>query len=575
MSDENVIVAKAVSKRYLLYDRPEDRLKHALFWRFGRSYGRAFWALKDVTLEVPRGESVGILGKNGSGKSTLLQIIAGTLQATSGYVETRGRVAALLELGSGFNPEYTGRENVYMNGAILGISQSAMEERFDAIAAFADIGEFLEQPIKTYSSGMIVRLAFAVQAHVDPDVLIVDEALAVGDAHFQHKCMRHIRTLLDRGTTLLLVSHATDTIKRFCSTGLWLDRGEVRYYGKSGIAAEKYLAFVRMEEDGRTVEGLTFSDSEPVALAETTRDLELLVEKAGAIDMRDRELVVRGNWEIAEYGPGGSDYALPVVSTTDPNGVLGFRFNGRSLSLNLVCGPDSGWARVLIDGEERILDLRQTEHQEVRHFRFEFVDAYHSILLQPHSTGGPLARLTLIGANIVDAAPLPFRIDEQLDRLADGSDNEVGRYGSRKARIRSVELLDFSTLETIHEAAFGQRVRLRIHAERLEPIGPRPEFAFIVRDRNRIDLFGTTTQDEGIRLDPNASRFSVEFAFDLDLAPGSYSIHVAFVECSEDLQHKLPLDSIDLAYVFTVRFNAGRPVWYMFHQPIAVRGHAQ
>src|SRR5574341_116121 len=182
---EAVISVRGVSKMYRLYDRPEDRLKQSLFWRFGRSYGREFWALRDVSFEVQQGEAVGIIGRNGSGKSTLLQIIAGTLQPTTGEVQIKGRVAALLELGSGFNSEYTGRENVFMNGAILGLGREEMEQRFDDIAAFADIGEFIDQPIKLYSSGMVMRLAFAVQAMVPKEVLIVDEALAVGDEAFQ------------------------------------------------------------------------------------------------------------------------------------------------------------------------------------------------------------------------------------------------------------------------------------------------------------------------------------------------------------------------------------------------------
>jgi lipopolysaccharide transport system ATP-binding protein len=188
MSDDIAVSVHNVNKRYLLYDRPQDRLKQSLFWRFGKSYGREFWALRDISFEIRRGEALGIIGRNGAGKSTLLQIIAGTLQPTSGVVHVSGRVAALLELGSGFNLEFTGRENVYLNGAILGFSRGEMEQRFDEIAAFADIGDFMDQPVKLYSSGMFVRLAFAVQACVEPDVLIVDEALAVGDVVFHQKC---------------------------------------------------------------------------------------------------------------------------------------------------------------------------------------------------------------------------------------------------------------------------------------------------------------------------------------------------------------------------------------------------
>jgi lipopolysaccharide transport system ATP-binding protein len=199
-SDVAAIRVNNLSKCYHIYDRPPDRLKQfvlpklqQLVGRSPRPFYREFWALKDVSFEVNRGETVGVIGRNGSGKSTLLQLICGTLYTTSGSVETNGRVAALLELGSGFNPEFTGRENVYMNGSVLGLTKGEIDDRFDDIAAFADIGEFLEHPIKTYSTGMYTRLAFAVIAHVSAEILVIDEALAVGDAFFVQKCMRFLR----------------------------------------------------------------------------------------------------------------------------------------------------------------------------------------------------------------------------------------------------------------------------------------------------------------------------------------------------------------------------------------------
>jgi ABC-type polysaccharide/polyol phosphate transport system ATPase subunit len=213
-----------------------------LFWRLGRNYGQEFWALRNVSLEVRRGETVGIIGRNGSGKSTLLQIIAGTLAPTEGEVQVQGRIAALLELGSGFNPEFTGRENVFLNGAILGVSHQEMEQRFEDIATFADIGDFIDQPVKTYSSGMTLRLAFAVQALIDPDILIVDEALAVGDMYFQAKCMARLAELRRKGTSILLVSHATDTIKAVCSRVLLLDHGRAVAEGHPDGVTDRYVA---------------------------------------------------------------------------------------------------------------------------------------------------------------------------------------------------------------------------------------------------------------------------------------------------------------------------------------------
>ena len=233
-AEEYAIRVRGVSKRFAIYDAPRDRLKQMLMPRLARLVGRAprqyhreFEALHDVSFAIRRGETVGIVGRNGAGKSTLLQIISGTLGPSSGEVETRGRIAALLELGAGFNPEFTGRENVFLNGAILGFSREEVARRFDEIAAFADIGDFIDQPVKTYSSGMYVRLAFAVQACVDPDILIVDEALAVGDIGFQYKCFKRMEVLKKRGVTILMVTHATGSVLEYADRCIVLDGGRV------------------------------------------------------------------------------------------------------------------------------------------------------------------------------------------------------------------------------------------------------------------------------------------------------------------------------------------------------------
>ena len=223
-----------VSKHFPFYAAPRDRLKQFVLPRLQQLAGRPqrryfqdFWALHDVSFRVGRGETVGIIGRNGAGKSTLLQIICGTLEPTAGSVATRGRIAALLELGAGFNPEFTGRENVYMNGTILGMSREEIDARFDEIAAFADIGDFLDQPVKTYSSGMFVRLAFAVQACVDPEILIVDEALSVGDIGFQYKCFRRMEALRAKGVTILMVTHSTGSILEYADRCIVLDGGRI------------------------------------------------------------------------------------------------------------------------------------------------------------------------------------------------------------------------------------------------------------------------------------------------------------------------------------------------------------
>ena len=235
-----VLSVRGVSKRFELYDKPSDRLKQMLFGRFGKQFFREFWALRDVSFDVRRGECVGIIGRNGAGKSTLLQIITGTLAPTKGTVETHGRVAALLELGSGFNPDFTGRENVYLNGSILGLTKAEIDARYDEIVAFADIGEFIDQPVKSYSSGMMVRLAFAVIAHVDADILIVDEALSVGDAFFQQKCMRFMRKFMEEHT-VLFVSHDTAAVTSFCQTGVLLEHGEIKMRDEAKNVVHQYL----------------------------------------------------------------------------------------------------------------------------------------------------------------------------------------------------------------------------------------------------------------------------------------------------------------------------------------------
>jgi lipopolysaccharide transport system ATP-binding protein len=225
MSSEVAISVTGISKHYQIYEAPSDRLKQMLA-RGRKKYFREFEALKNISFEVRKGETVGIIGRNGSGKSTLLQIICGTLNPTSGTLQTKGRIAALLELGSGFNPDFTGRENIHMNATILGLSKSEIEERFDDIAAFADIGEFIEQPIKSYSSGMVVRLAFAVAINVDPQILVVDEALSVGDELFQRKCFARIEAIRAKGATILFVSHSGGTIIELCDRAILLDSGE-------------------------------------------------------------------------------------------------------------------------------------------------------------------------------------------------------------------------------------------------------------------------------------------------------------------------------------------------------------
>jgi len=318
-SDVIAIRVRDLGKSYQIYDRPQDRLKQSLMPRLrgllGKStpnYYREFWALRDVTFDVRKGETIGVIGRNGSGKSTLLQIICGTLTPTTGTVETSGRVAALLELGAGFNPEFTGRENVYLNGSVLGLSRDEIDARFDVIAAFADIGEFLEQPVKTYSSGMVVRLGFAVAINVDPEILIVDEALAVGDELFQRKCFSRIETIKRNGATVLFVSHSGSAVVELCDYAILLDDGERLATGRPKHIVGRYQKLLYASADNRAlIRQEIFGDDrrEP----EATSDESALTRSSAAQSKRKDD-------ELAEsYDP-----ALQPTSTIayESHGVL-------------------------------------------------------------------------------------------------------------------------------------------------------------------------------------------------------------------------------------------------------------
>lgn len=243
---DRVIEISNVKKIYKLYRQPFDRVKET-FGRNKKKYYQEFYALNDINFSVDKGETVGFVGRNGSGKSTLLKILTGVLQPTEGQVQVRGKVSALLELGAGFNAEFTGRENIYLNGTIMRISREEMDRRVPEILKFADIGEFIDQPVKTYSSGMFVRLAFAVAVHVDPEILIIDEALAVGDTRFQLKCMDKFKEFQERGKTILFVSHDVHAIKRFCKRTIWLNQGRMVMEGDTDLVTDQYTDFLKSE----------------------------------------------------------------------------------------------------------------------------------------------------------------------------------------------------------------------------------------------------------------------------------------------------------------------------------------
>lgn len=255
MSSEPAVQVQGLSKCYQIYEQPRDRLKQmvvprlqVVLGRERRDYYREFWALRDVSLTIGRGETVGIIGQNGSGKSTLLQLICRTLEPTTGTLATHGRIAALLELGAGFNPEFTGRENAILNSAILGVPKEVTLARLDEIVRFSELGDFFDQPVKTYSSGMSARLGFSVAIHVDPAVLIVDEALAVGDARFVAKCMRKVKDIQESGSTIIFVSHDVSSVRTLCQRVFWLDKGRLIDEGDVFPVTGRYMAFMMQDE---------------------------------------------------------------------------------------------------------------------------------------------------------------------------------------------------------------------------------------------------------------------------------------------------------------------------------------
>lgn len=310
MTQDIAIRVQGLSKCYQIYDNPGDRLKQFIVPRIKRILGkeqipyfREFWALKDVSFEVKRGETVGIIGRNGSGKSTLLQIICGTLTPTGGIVQTNGRIAALLELGSGFNPEFTGRENVYLNAAVLGLTNEEVDARFDEIIAFADIGDFIEQPVKTYSSGMMVRLAFAVIAHVNADILVVDEALAVGDVFFNQKCMRFLRTFMKTGT-ILFVSHDTSSIRNLCTKAMWLNKGVTKSIGTPKDISEAYLEAIYIENNEERLQEGIAKDAAKENLNKIASNL--VADEDESIKVLINQITESAGFTKGSFGAGGA-----------------------------------------------------------------------------------------------------------------------------------------------------------------------------------------------------------------------------------------------------------------------------
>ena len=341
MSSEIAIEVDNLSKCYQIYNKPRDRLWQMIA-RSRKKFYREFWAINNVKFTIKRGETVGIIGRNGSGKSTLLQLICGTLNPTSGSIQVNGRVAALLELGAGFNPEFTGRENVYLSASLYGLSHNEISSRFTQITDFADIGQFIDQPVKTYSSGMFVRLAFAVIAHVDADILVVDEALSVGDAYFVQKCMRFLREFMDRGT-LLFCSHDTSAVVNLCTSAILLNQGRLEMMGNPKKVAERYLAALYESMQGESNVNNADSISQEEEEYDIEEDLSNTDEYRDARESLINSSTLRNDIQIFRFNPDSNAFGTGAAKITsvkilDKEGnPLAWVIGGNSVVLEIRC----------------------------------------------------------------------------------------------------------------------------------------------------------------------------------------------------------------------------------------------
>lgn len=567
------ISVRGLSKSYRIYRRPEDRLKQVFLWG-RRNLFHEFWALSDINFEARKGESVGIIGANGAGKSTLLQIIAGTTQPTAGEARVSGRVAALLELGSGFNPEFTGRENVFMNGTILGLSYEEIEQRYERIVAFADIGEFINHPIKVYSSGMVVRLAFAVAVHVDADILIVDEALSVGDMQFQGKCITKIREMLEDPTkSLLFVSHGIDLVKSICRNTLLLKQGKQISFGASETVCDQYMAMLRDAERPP-------ARAPARQAAESTTDDETPTAETGAGEYRSHEFRcvlgdVQERWQrfsSGKFAPGR--YRATVRSGRSHQGgdvtLRGFsvlRHKGRMAIALMDIQASAGWRTryaqtqdecVYTGSEDETLQFEFTGHELVFEGLRNSAGGAVDVLLEPippAKTKSPTARDL-------------YRPSEEFAQRVDAL-----RKGSQEARITNLEVLS-ERGEPLSMVPSGDRVTLRVHMETDIDL-PHCNLGCTIRDAAGQDLLTITVYDEQVNWPywHAGTPRVVEMHFKAAFRPGVYVVVAGMslavpVAKAESEKH---FDFCPNAGVFEViDERSGRPCWGLVRLPASV-----
>lgn len=554
---KTVISVQGLQKAYKLYAKPSDRLKEALI-PFGKKRHQDFYALNDINFSLSPGQSMGIVGRNGSGKSTLLKILAGVLSPTAGQVSVHGRVASLLELGGGFNPELSGRENAEIQMLLNG-EEREENEVIERIVAFAELGEFIDQPVKKYSSGMFMRLAFACATVRSPEVLIVDEALAVGDAHFVKKCMDRMQTLLEQGTTMLFVSHDLESIRRLCGYTLFLDRGKQLGFGPTPEIAEQYIAFLReMEMNGHSPKSFEAKETDTRLIRES------LFQVQGTVDLAEQRIFVSGYW------PWYTDIASGLSARYSPQGggKISFRTRGNRLALSFLRGGGFRLPKIIIDHNPSNITIEndlpflsaQLAPIQVRNVVYMLPQGEHvvSIIAEDSKTAW------LGGESFLeDQQPAYSHVENWEAGLAE----RTVIYGDRKAVITNVELLDFGG-NPIHEAFSGDTVRLRVHAVRQGEVHG-VSIGYKVHNHLSVGMFGTSTLEEQYILSDTALKWTVEFVFQVNLKGGDYTISCAIssVNGSINITHHY----IDISTTLKIDHYSRRTVWGEFHNPTRIR----
>ncbi len=547
MGEEIAISLKNVSKCYKRYAHPVDRLKEVLLP--GKSRAQEFWALGDINLEVPKGETLGIIGQNGSGKSTLLQIIAGTLTPTTGEVLVNGRVSALLELGSGFNPEFTGRQNVFFNGQILGLSQAELEAKFDDIAAFAEIGDFIEQPVKTYSSGMAVRLAFAVIANTEPKILIVDEALSVGDAKFQARCMKRIRQMKDQGVTVLFVSHDSGSVKMLCKSAVLMNYGRILEIGAPKEVVNHYIALLSSNNSEVEIEYIkSDSLSEP--------DYSLIKKDEDKVEPDSSLLKDNSNEVKIEYLNNNAFSNLdhsPLKIDEDkvePDSSL-LKGNSNEVKIEYLNNDafsnlDHSPLKIDEDKVEPDSSLLKDNSNEVK---IEYInnDTFsnldHSLLKIDEDKVEPDFSLLKDNSNEVK---IEYLNNDALV-LRKNSNISLHRHGNRLAIIKNVRILDLDEKE-IEKIETGAIFQIRILMEAQAELS---NFVVGISITNLMGvvIYGTNTKLQDVELPElnNNQQLTVNFQVPCYLNKGVYTVTVG-IHSEEGLSY----DWIDELIVFEV-----------------------